>query len=149
MSLFSFFKKKQPQTPQKVVLPDLPALNAWGIFYQQSQFNLYSRFAGSLPGDNADSIYLKSYPELPQLERMLFGDWLYIAFNGIFLQRWDAPDGSTTSLLFIDTESLTVKEIKTDISGKNWSAYLQNDALVFTFSGATKEVVTITVADTK
>jgi len=149
MSLFSFFKKKQPQTPPQVVLPDLPALNAWGIFYQQSQFNLYSRFAGSLPGDNADSIYLKSYPELPQLERMLFGDWLYIAFQGIFLQRWDAPDGSTTSLLFIDTESLTVKEIKTDIISKNWSTYLQNNALVFTFNGATKEVVTITVADTK
>jgi len=149
MSLFNFFKKKQPQTPQKTALPDLPALNAWGIFFQQGNFNLYSRFAGSLPGESSNTIYLKSYPELPQLERLQYADWLYIAFNGIFLRRWDVADGSLTSLLFVDIDAVSVKEVKTNINGHNWSAYMQGEALVFTFNGDAKEVVTVTAADLK
>ena len=149
MSFFSFFKKKQPQIPQKTVLPDLPALNAWGIFFQQGNFNLYSRFAGSLPGESSNMIYLKSYPELPQLERLQYADWLYIAFNGIFLQRWDTAEGSLTSLLFVDVDTVSVKEVKTNIQSNDWSAYMQGDALVFTFNGDAKEVVEITAADLK
>jgi len=149
MSFFNFFKKKPLQTPQKTVLPDLPALNAWGIFFQQGNFNLYSRFAGNLPGESANTIYLKSYPELPQLERILYADWLYIAFNGIFLQRWDTEDGSHTSLLFIDVDKVSVKEVKTNIYSNNWSAYMQGEALAFTFNGDAKEVVTVTLADLK
>jgi hypothetical protein len=147
---FSKLFKKREQPAAKATLPNLPALNAWNIFFQQKHFTLYSRFAGALPGESADCIYLKSYPELPQLERVLFGEWLFSAFNGIFLQRWDAAGGAATSLLFIDAENLTVKVVKTNIAAKNWSAYLQGSTEVaFTFTAATKEVVTITVLDIK
>ena len=145
MSLFSFFKKKQPQTQPKIVSPNLPALNAWGIFYQQRDFNLYNRFAGSLPNGNGDYIYLKSYPEIPQLERRHFGEWLHISKKGIYLQQIDDVTTTSCSLLYIDFEALEVTTLKTGIPTKNWEAgYTNNNNPQIIFKGPENETYSFT-----
>jgi len=127
--MFSWFKKKQQPAP-KVNLAHLPALNAWGVFFQGNGFNLYSRYAGEQPGTTSQYVYLKSYPEVYQLERALFADWLFIAFakesEGVFLQRID-NDGVT--LVFIRLNDQNIRIIKTGLTGVH-SAVLTNSTTV-------------------
>jgi hypothetical protein len=134
--VFRFFKKKfKEESKPKVDISHLPALNAWGILFQGNGLTLYSRFAGHIPGETADYIYLKSYPEIYELERKTFGDWLYIVKTGVFLQRWDAVDAPECTLVFIDFSTLEVTELKTDIPARRWSVLEQNGKVSFTFSG--------------
>ena len=113
------FGRKKPETSPKTVLPDLPALNAWGVLFQGNGLSLYSRFAGSLP-DGTQYIYLKSYPEVFELERHIFGDWIYPARKGIYLQQWEDDTALACALVYIDFESMEAKVLKTNIAGIAW-----------------------------
>jgi hypothetical protein len=128
--MFSWFKKKQQQPAPKVDLSHLPALNAWEVFFQGGGFNLYGRSAASVPGTQSEYIYLKSYPEVPQLERALYADWLFIAFEGeaagVFLQRIDT-DG--IALIFVRFADQEFKVIKTGLTAK-YSAVLTDSTTV-------------------
>lgn len=138
--MFSWFKKKQPPVP-KVDLSNLPALNAWDVFFQGNGFNLYSRYAAPVPGSHSQQIYLKSYPEVPQLERAVYADWLFIAFTGasegLFLQRMDA-DGIT--LMFIRFSDREITIVKTGLAGLH-SAVLTDSATVTFILGGTSFTV--------
>lgn len=134
--MFSWFKKKQQQPASKVDLSHLPALNAWGIFFQGGGFNLYSRGAGNLPGRDSERVYLKSYPEVPQLERALFADWLFIAFDGeaagVFLQR-EGTNGIT--VIFVRFADQEFKVIKTGLPTVGSALLTDSNTVTFTHAG--------------
>ncbi|MES2484559.1 MAG: hypothetical protein V4581_01225 [Bacteroidota bacterium] len=126
------FGKKKPEPKSKTTLPDLPALNAWGMLFQGNGLSLYSRFAGSLP-DGTDYIYLKSYPEVFALERCIFGDWIYPARNGIYLQQWDDDKASACALVYISFESMEAEVLKTSIKSSDWNAGYEEGKPVINF----------------
>lgn len=133
--MFSWFKKKEQQSAPKVDLSHLPALNAWEVFFQGGGFNLYGRGAASVPGAQSEHIYLKSYPEVPQLERALFADWLFIAFDGeaagVFLQRIDT-DGIT--LIFVRFADQEFKIIKTGLPAVGSAVLTDSTTVTFNHS---------------
>lgn len=118
---FSKFFKKKTATITPAVLPDLPALNAWGIFFQGHGIALYSRNAASIPGTESEFIYLKSYPELFELERKLFAQWLTLSSTGIYLQQQE-NDAASWLLLYINFNDPQVRVIKTGITPARWSS---------------------------
>jgi hypothetical protein len=130
------FGKKKPEAPPKFPLPDLPALNAWGVFFQGNGLSLYNRFAKHLP-NGTEAIYLKSYPEMPLLERCLFGDWIYPANKGVYLQRLE-NDGKS-ALVFIDYEAFEANVITTGIEGIDWAAGYEEGKPVINFGNGVIE----------
>jgi len=58
----------------------------WSAFTSVDDLAIQKQFAGSLPWDSGDYFYLYSRPEIAYFEDKLFGDWLYVEFNGVFLQ---------------------------------------------------------------
>ena len=143
MSFFSFLKKKPDPKPK--VLP-LVALNEWGIFFQTHNLFIYHRFAGTLPWDSSDYMYFKTYPEITFFNGKLFGDWQFIAFNGLFLQQWHDTKATTCSLLFFDLETHTVTQVKNNLPTKNWTAQLINgQEAQFTCTGTNTTVFDINI----
>jgi len=134
------FGKKKADAPPKTLLPDLPALNAWGVFFQCNGLSLYSRVAGSLP-DGTPYIYLKSYPEIFALERRIFGDWIYPARNGVYLQRWDDNNATTYALMYISFERMEAEVLKTSIKSIEWQAGYEEGKPVIRFGSGEKMVV--------
>lgn len=110
--MFSWFKKKQqPQTAPKINLNSLPALNEWAQFFQGNGLTISSRQAGTLP-DGTPYVFFKSYPEVRELERCYFGDWLYLIDNGVILERIDSADGSQTAIVFVNVNTLAFNVLK-------------------------------------
>lgn len=143
MFFSKLFGKKKPETTKPAVLTDLPALNAWGIFFQGNGFVLYSRFAGSFPGAESSNIYLKSYPEVFELERKLFADWLTTSATGVYLQQWDAG-ASVWSLVFVNFTDPEFKVIKTGIKTNNWgTGYENGKPAIFIKEGSSVEILVI------
>ncbi|MFP5437480.1 MAG: hypothetical protein ACLGH8_06840 [Bacteroidia bacterium] len=126
--MFSWFKKKKEAPKSKVVLDYLPALNEWGVFFQGNGFSLSSRWAGGVPGTESESIYLKAFPDVPQLERATFADWLHTTDGGVYLQQLTPAAGSI--LLFVAFDTCTVTLLKEGITATNWQAGYHNGAPV-------------------
>lgn len=119
--MFSWFKKKQQEAPKpKVDLGHLPALNEWGVFFQGAGFSLYSRWAGGVPGTESENIYLKSFPEVPELERHIYADWLSIGAKGIYLQRRTDAQTETATLVYVDFASQQHNVIKEHLLINEW-----------------------------
>lgn len=138
--MFSWFKKKQPATAPKPDLTHLPALNEWGVYFQGNGLTVSSRQAGAL-ADGTPYLYLKSYPEVFELERRYFGDWLYPAPNGLYLQLWDDATGTQASLLFIDFETQQATLLKHGITNMRWSSGYQDGRPALFFKGSEVDVV--------
>jgi hypothetical protein len=132
------FGKKKPEPQPTTTLPDLPALNAWGMLFQGNGLSLYSRFAGSRP-DGVNYIYLKSYPEIFELERRLFGDWIYPARKGVYLQRWDDAAASACALVYVSFESMAAEVLKANIEGIDWQAGYEDGKPVIDFGNGVIE----------
>ncbi|MXN91295.1 hypothetical protein GR160_08640 [Flavobacterium sp. Sd200] len=125
MFFSKFFGKKKPQTTKPTVIADLPALNAWGTFFQGSGFILHSRFASTIPGEESNYIYLKSYPEVFELERKLFAEWLTTSTTGVYLQQWD-ENTSLWALVFVSFTNPEFRVIKTNINTPNFTTGYEN-----------------------
>ena len=122
MFFSKFFKKKKPETTPAVVLQNLPALNAWGIFFQGHGITLYSRNAATIPGTNDSGfIYLKSYPEIFELERNFFAEWYTTTQTGIYLQQQDSKAQSWL-LVYINYNDLQLTTLKTGIATTGWAS---------------------------
>jgi len=134
--LFSkFFKKKKPETTPTAVLANLPALNAWIIFFQGHGLTLYSRNAATVPGsNNSDYIYLKSYPEVYALERKLYAEWFTTTPTGIYLQHWDSSTGSW-SLIYVTFLDAEISTIKTGIKNTGWASGYEDGKPVIIIDG--------------
>lgn len=132
MFLSRLFKKKQPQTTPTLVLANLPALNAWGIFFQGNGITLYSRSAATVPGMASDFVYLKSYPEVFELERKLFAEWLATSSTGVYLQQWDDKKESRT-LVYVSFTDPALTVIKTGITTANWASGYEDGKPVIIF----------------
>ncbi|MFP9098910.1 hypothetical protein ACLI09_07640 [Flavobacterium sp. RHBU_24] len=131
--MFSWFKKKQQPAP-KIDLSNLPALNEWGVFFQGNGMVLSSRQAGTL-ADGTPYLFLKSYPEVFELERRHFGDWLYPASNGLYLQLWENTVPTSACLMFIDFETQQASIIKQGITNIRWSSGYFNGRPAIYFKG--------------
>jgi hypothetical protein len=137
--MFSWFKKKQQPAP-KVNLAHLPALNEWDVFFQGNGLTVSSRQAGTL-SDGTPYLYLKSYPEVFELERRCFGDWLYPVANGLYLQLWDNAQATSASLLFIDFETYNATVLKEGITNLRWSSGYHNGRPALYFKGNGEDAV--------
>ena len=120
--MFSWFKKKK-ETPKTVVdLSHLPALNEWGVFFNGNGVSLSSRWAGGVPGTESETIFLKAFPDVPQLERATFADWLHISDNGIYLQQLTPVNSQGSTLLFLDFDTWNATALKTNVTATHWSS---------------------------
>jgi len=124
-SLLSFWQrlttsKKDRQIEKENEIERLKLQNHWSIFALVDELVIQRKFGGSLPWDSGDYLNLYSDPKIPYLEYKPFGDWLYVEFNGVFLQRWSDNTATTCNLVFIDAESLQVIELLQDIPTRNW-----------------------------
>jgi|GEM_PF-3312602 len=137
--MFSWFKKKQ-EPATKVNLAHLPALNEWGVFFQGNGMVISSRQAGTLPY-GTPYLYLKSYPEVFDLERRYFGDWLHPAANGLYLQLWDDAKATAASLMFIDFETHSAAIIKQGITNLRWGSGYHNGRPALYFKGEGEDEV--------
>ncbi|MFP9114923.1 hypothetical protein ACLI1A_13385 [Flavobacterium sp. RHBU_3] len=124
--MFSWFKKKQDAPKPKVDLAHLPALNEWVQFFQGNGFSLYSRWAGGVPGTESETIFLKSFPEVLQLERATFADWLHVGSTGVYLKQLTPTRGEGCSLLFVHFETCEATVLKTNITATNWRSGYHN-----------------------
>jgi hypothetical protein len=144
MFFSKLFKKKQPEAaPAKAAL-NLPGLNEWGIFFQGNGLVLYSRFVGAMP-NAADSnfMYLKSYPEVYDLERKQFGEWLTTSSTGVYLQQWDSEQVSW-SLVFISFTDPEISVIKSGLKTAHWeTGYEDGKSAVFIKDGDRVEILFI------
>jgi hypothetical protein len=137
--MFSWFKKKQQPAP-KINLSSLPALNEWDMFFQGNGLAVSSRQAGMLP-DGTPYLFLKSYPDVFELERRYFGDWLHPASNGLYLQLWEDAVPTSASLMFIDFESHNATIVKPGITNMRWGSGYHNDRPALFFKGSGEDVV--------
>lgn len=128
--MFSWFKKKKEAPKPTVDLAHLPALNEWGVFFQGNGFSLSSRWAGGVPGTESESIYLKAFPDVPELERATFADWLHTTDAGVYLQQISPVTIPGSILLFVDFETCNVTLLKQGITATNWQAGYHNGAPV-------------------
>jgi len=135
-----FKKKNTPAATPKVNVSHLPALNEWAIFFQGNGIVLYSRFAGTIQNTDKSLIYLKSYPEVFELERKQFAEWLTTSSTGVYLQQWDKDAWSLVFISFTDPK-LTV--IKTGIKIALWETGYENGkpAIFFKDSGTVEVLV--------
>ena len=142
MFLSRLFKKKPPQTTPTPVLANLPALNAWGIFFQGNGITLYSRSAATVPGGTSDFIYLKSYPEVFELERKLFAEWLATSRTGIYLQQWDDKKESWT-LVYVSFTYPALTIIKAGITTVNWASGYEDGkpVIIFKYDSGTESCI--------
>ena len=139
MSIFSFFKKPKPE-PVTTAAP-IAALNEWGVLFQTRSLFIYNRYAGTLPNDEGDIVYMKTYPEVPFLNNKLFTNWYFLGFNGIFLQQLSDANATTRSLIFVSFETFEGAIVKTNITAKSWEARVINGyEIEFMFNGATTDV---------
>lgn len=144
MFFSKLFKKKPPETQPAKASLNLPALNEWGIFFQGNGLVLYSRFAGNLPNTENSFIYLKSYPEVFELERKLFNEWLTTSATGVYLQQWNSEQ-SSWSLVFVSFTDPELTIIKTGIKTTNWeTGYETGKPAIFIKEGSSVEVLLIT-----
>jgi len=135
MFFSKFFKKKKPETTAAVVLQNLPALNAWAIFFQGHGITLYCRNAATIPGANdSNFIYLKSYPEVYELERKLFAEWFTTTPTGIYLQQQDS-NTQLWMLVYINYKDVQLKTIKTGIATGNWASGYEDGKPVIIIPG--------------
>ena len=135
MFFSKFFKKKKPETAPTVVLQNLPALNAWGIFFQGHGITLYSRNAAAVPGANdSEFIYLKSYPEIYELERKLFAEWFTTTPTAIYLQQQDSKTG-LWMLLYISYKDVQLTILKTGITTTGWASGYEHGKPVIVIKG--------------
>jgi hypothetical protein len=130
--MFSWFKKKQEEPKPKVDLAHLPALNEWGQFFQGNGLSLYSRWARGVPGTESESIFLKSFPEVPELERATFADWLHVGTIGVYLRQLTPTEGQGNTLLFVHFETCEATMLKTNITAANWrSGYHEGKPVLY------------------
>lgn len=124
--MFSWFKKKNDAPKPKVDLSHLPALNEWAQFFNGNGVSLSSRWAGGMPGTESETIFLKAFPDVPQLERATFADWLHISDKGIYLHQLTPVTGQGSSLLFLDFETWNATILKTNIIDAHWHSGYHN-----------------------
>lgn len=135
MFFSKFFKKKKPQATPAVVLQNLPALNAWGIFFQGHGITLYCRNAATVPGANdSEFIYLKSYPEIYELERKLFAEWFTTTPTGIYLQQQES-NAQSWMLVYISYKDVHLTSLKTGITTTGWASGYENGKPVLIIKG--------------
>ena len=135
MFFSKFFKTKKPETLKTAVLPNLPALNAWAIFFQGCGLTIYSRNAAAVPGAyDSDCIYLKSYPEVFELERKMHAEWFTTTSTSIYLQQWDgnAQSWSLVRITFLD---IKISTIKNGIKNTGWASGYENGKSVIVIKG--------------
>jgi len=137
MFFSKFFKKKKPETSPAPVIANLPALNAWGIFFQGNGMTLYNRNAATTRGANDSAfMYLKSYPEVFELERKLYANWFTTTRTAIYLQQWDAATASW-SLVCITFLEPELKIIQSQLTTSNWVSGYENGQPVVFINGET------------
>jgi hypothetical protein len=107
----------------------------WSIFTTASNLIIEKQLAGSLPWDSGDYLYLRSNPAIPYFTDKLFGDWLHVSFNGVFLQRWNHTRDINCDLIYINFDTLKVTELETGIPSKDWTTEkISIDEINFIFS---------------
>ncbi len=107
----------------------------WAIMTGNEKLKLEKRIAGSLPWDSGDYLFLRSNPEIPQLKEKFFGDWFYLGFGGVFLQKWDDIRNINCDLLFIDFETKEIITLLENIPTRFWSAKIKKqNEIEFEFS---------------
>ncbi len=107
----------------------------WSIFTSTNHVRIEQQLAGSLPWNSGDYLFLKSNPPIHYLANKLFGDWLLVEFNGVFLQKWNDTRNIDCDLIFIDFDTLQVTELQYKIPTKHWSTEKINaDEIKFTFT---------------
>jgi hypothetical protein len=107
----------------------------WTVFTSTDDIFIERKLAGTLPWDGGDYLYLKSNPTIPYLTDKIFGDWLVVAFDGVFLQKWNHTRNINCDLVFIDFRTLQVTELKNGLPTRHWTAKKTNsDEIEFTFT---------------
>ncbi|KGO85722.1 hypothetical protein Q765_14990 [Flavobacterium rivuli WB 3.3-2 = DSM 21788] len=116
-------------------MQNLPALNAWSIFFQGHGITLYSRNAATVPGtNNSDYIYLKSYPEIFEMERKLFAEWFTTTPTGIYLQQQHS-NAQSWQLVYINYKDVQLTIVKTDIHTTGWSSGYEDGKPILVIKG--------------
>lgn|GEM_PF-3035551 len=126
--------KKDRQIARANEKTSLEPLQQWSILASVNDLVIYRKFCGALPWDSGDYFNLYGDPEIPYLAYKPFGDWFYVEFNGVFLQRWSDTTATTCSLVFVDADSLQVIELLHHIPTRNWIVKKKDlNFLEFTF----------------
>ena len=149
VGLLSFWQnvtssKKELQEVEEMKLEITNENKQWSIFTTAPNVAIEKQLAGRLPWDSGDYFYLKSRPEIEYLNNRLFGDWLLVAFGGVFLQKWNDTRNINCDLAFIDLDTLKVTELKANIPTKHWETEKINEnEIKFTFSTSNSDMVYI------
>ncbi|MBL7952217.1 MAG: hypothetical protein JNM62_10905 [Flavobacteriales bacterium] len=112
-----FSKRKSSFDPSSV--QDSGSTNPWQPVLEQESMTLYQRNIGEIrfgPGYFA----LKSVPDIKALNDQTFGDWRHPIESGILLQRWNSTTKPDADLLFLDTETRTLRAIAKNIPSVLW-----------------------------
>ena len=121
--------------------------NEWSILISSGPVKILSKYAGEIRF-GPTYIYLKSEPE-NIFEKQIFGDWIYKADNGVYLQKWNSKQDAKTDLIFYDTDKNQIDIIEYGINSFFWEIEKDkhNNLTLISDNGKQKRRIKITNAN--